>query len=213
MGCRLKIGRGPLLGKALEFFSAQGSHAVSGQRSLLEAWTSAIEVDVLASGALVNRRMDLLVGSFSRGMPVGLPSTCLRWVSRTVTGRHNIPTMDTTSVWLSSLLPNAGARCSCYLAPDLPLRGDTVWSVSPPTREEVPTCDRSRDWASVPDCHAGLHLSMWGEVDPKSDKIDMWLGIPAASLSQLGIRGHSREAMLPIRVQGSLQSPTVRWVE
>ncbi len=38
-----------------------------GQRSLLEAWTSAIEMDVLASGALVNRRMDLLVGSFSRG--------------------------------------------------------------------------------------------------------------------------------------------------
>ncbi len=54
---------------------------------------------------------------------------------------------------------------------------------------------------------------MWGEVDPKSDKIDMWLGIPAASLSQLGIRGYSREAMLPIRVQGSLQKPTVRWVE
>ena len=69
-GCRLKIGRGPLLGKALEFFSAQGSHAVRGQRSLLEAWTSAIEVDVRASGALVNRRMDLLVGSFSRGVPV-----------------------------------------------------------------------------------------------------------------------------------------------
>ena len=40
-----------------------------GQRALLEAWTSAIEMDVLASGALVNRRMDLLVGSFSRGVP------------------------------------------------------------------------------------------------------------------------------------------------
>ena len=55
---------------------------------------------------------------------------------------------------------------------------------------------------------AGLHLSMWGEVDPKSDTIDMWLGIPAASLSQLGIRGYSRAAMLPIRVQGSLQAPS-----
>ena len=60
---------------------------------------------------------------------------------------------------------------------------------------------------------AGLHLSMWGEVDPKSDTIDMWLGIPAASLSQLGIRGYSRAAMLPIRVQGSLQAPSVGWVE
>ena len=39
------------------------------QRALLEAWTSAIEVDVLSSGTLVNRRMDLLVGSFSRGGP------------------------------------------------------------------------------------------------------------------------------------------------
>lgn len=45
---------------------------MSGQRSLLEAWTSAIEMDVLASGALVNKRMDLLVGSFSRGA-LGLP--------------------------------------------------------------------------------------------------------------------------------------------
>ena len=67
-GCRLKIGRGPLLGKAVEFFTAQGGSAVSGRRSLLEAWTSAIELDVLSSGALVNKRMDLLVGSFSRGV-------------------------------------------------------------------------------------------------------------------------------------------------
>ena len=35
--------------------------------ALLEAWTSTIEMDVLSSGTLVNRRMDLLVGSFSRG--------------------------------------------------------------------------------------------------------------------------------------------------
>ena len=67
-GCRLKIGKGPLLGKALEFFTSQGGSAVSGRRSLLEAWTSAIELDVLSSGALVNKRMDLLVGSFSRGL-------------------------------------------------------------------------------------------------------------------------------------------------
>ena len=25
--CRLKVGRGPLLGKAIEFFTAQGGHA------------------------------------------------------------------------------------------------------------------------------------------------------------------------------------------
>ena len=60
---------------------------------------------------------------------------------------------------------------------------------------------------------AGLHLSMWGEIEPKSDTINMWLGIPAASLSQLGIKGYSREAMLPISVQGSLQKPKVGWVE
>lgn len=67
--CRLKVGRGPLLGKAIEFFTAQGGHAAGHQRALLEAWTSAIEMDVLSSGTLVNRRMDLLVGSFSRGGP------------------------------------------------------------------------------------------------------------------------------------------------
>ena len=69
----MKIGRGPLLGKAIEFFTAQGSHAVSGHRSLVEAWTSAIEIDMLGSGALVNKRMDLLVGSFCRGKPLAFP--------------------------------------------------------------------------------------------------------------------------------------------
>ncbi len=54
---------------------------------------------------------------------------------------------------------------------------------------------------------------MWGEIDPKSDRIDMWLGIPAASLSQLGIKGYSREAMLPISVKGSLQKPEIGWRE
>ena len=54
---------------------------------------------------------------------------------------------------------------------------------------------------------------MCGMVNATSDIINMWLGIPAASLSQLGIKGYSREAMLPISVQGSLQKPKVGWVE
>ena len=41
---------------------------------------------------------------------------------------------------------------------------------------------------------------MWVEVDTKSDRIDMWQGVSAASLSQLGIRGHRPELMLPIGV-------------
>ena len=78
-GCRLKIGRGPLLGKAVEFFTSQGGSAVSGRRALLEAWTSAIELDVLSSGALVNKRMDLLVGSFSRGVCCSTDLSALLW--------------------------------------------------------------------------------------------------------------------------------------
>ena len=59
----------------------------------------------------------------------------------------------------------------------------------------------------------GLHLVTWGEVDPQSDTIAMWLGFPAASLAKLGLRGLPREAVLPIAVRGSLRKPSVDWRE
>lgn len=59
----------------------------------------------------------------------------------------------------------------------------------------------------------GLHLATWGEVDAKGDRVSMWLGFPAASLSRLGLKGLPREAMLPIAVQGSLRKPHVNWLE
>ena len=60
---------------------------------------------------------------------------------------------------------------------------------------------------------SGLHLATWGQVDAKSNQIDMWLGFPAASLSRVGLKGLPRDAMLPISVQGNLKSPKVKWIE
>ena len=59
----------------------------------------------------------------------------------------------------------------------------------------------------------GLHLVTWGEVDPKSDTIAMWLGFPATSLAKLGLHGLPRDAVLPIAVRGSLHKPSVDWRE
>ncbi|KAK9904839.1 hypothetical protein WJX75_003587 [Coccomyxa subellipsoidea] len=122
---RLKVGRGPLLGKAIEFLASQGGGGVRGRGSLLQAWTSPIQVDLLSSGALKTQRLDVLVGGASRG----------------------------------------------------------------------------------------LHLATWGQVDVKSDQINMWLGFPAASLSRVGLKGLPREAMLPIAVEGSLHKPRVKWLD
>jgi hypothetical protein len=41
----------------------------------------------------------------------------------------------------------------------------------------------------------------------------MWLGFPADTLSQLGLKGLPRDAMLPIEVQGHLAGPKVKWLE
>ncbi|EIE19123.1 hypothetical protein COCSUDRAFT_59606 [Coccomyxa subellipsoidea C-169] len=65
---RLKVGRGPLLGKAIEFLASQGSGGVRARGSLLQAQTSAICVDLLGSGALQTQRLDVLVGGASRGL-------------------------------------------------------------------------------------------------------------------------------------------------
>ena len=60
---------------------------------------------------------------------------------------------------------------------------------------------------------AGLHLAMWGWTDIKSSEIDMCLGLPAALLSKVGLKGLPREAMVPIAVRGTLNRPSVKWVE
>ncbi len=70
---RLKVGRGPLLGKAIEFLASQGSGGVRARGSLLQAQTSAICVDLLGSGALQTQRLDVLVGGASRGACCLLP--------------------------------------------------------------------------------------------------------------------------------------------
>ncbi|CAL8464610.1 g4145 [Coccomyxa elongata] len=65
---KLKIGRGPLLGKAIEFLASQGGGGVGQRGSLLQAQTSAIQVDVLDSSSLETQRLDLLVGGSTRGL-------------------------------------------------------------------------------------------------------------------------------------------------
>ena len=65
------MGEGPLLGKALGFLQPGG--ASGGGRALLQARTSALEVDVLPdSGKLSSRRLDVLVGRPGRGAPGSL---------------------------------------------------------------------------------------------------------------------------------------------
>ena len=63
------MGEGPLLGKALGFVQSGGINVPGvGRRSLLQARTSPIEVDVLPdSGKIVAKRADFLIGGAGRG--------------------------------------------------------------------------------------------------------------------------------------------------
>ncbi|KAK9838177.1 hypothetical protein WJX81_006881 [Elliptochloris bilobata] len=115
---RLRVGRGVLLGRALELVPGGG-----GKRAALEVQTAATEFVLVQGGAVVTRRLDLLVGSASRG----------------------------------------------------------------------------------------VHLAIWGEVDPPSGRVNMMLGLPARTLAAAGLRvppGY----MLPLAVRGTLTRPQVDWV-
>jgi hypothetical protein len=68
---RLRVGEGPLLGKALGFVQSGGLGGGApglGRRSLLRARTSALEVDLLPeSGKVITKRADFLIGGAGRG--------------------------------------------------------------------------------------------------------------------------------------------------
>lgn len=75
---RLRVGRGALLGRAAELLPAAG-RALDGAR--LQARTGAAEFDFVRGGAVITRRLDVLVGGASRGAPglraCGGGPTCL----------------------------------------------------------------------------------------------------------------------------------------
>ncbi len=75
---RLRVGRGALLGRAAELLPAAG-RTLDGAR--LQARTGAAEFDFVRGGAVITRRLDVLVGGASRGAPglraCGGGPTCL----------------------------------------------------------------------------------------------------------------------------------------
>lgn len=58
----MRIGRGALLGRALDLVPGGAA-----RQARLEAQTAAAEFELVQGGAVVTRRLDLLVGSASRG--------------------------------------------------------------------------------------------------------------------------------------------------
>ena len=59
---RIRIGRGALLGRALDLVPGGAA-----RQARLQAQTAAAEFELVQGGAVVTRRLDLLVGSASRG--------------------------------------------------------------------------------------------------------------------------------------------------
>ena len=64
MHCRLKLGRGQLLGKALNLLWVQDKTL---EKASLQAQTSAVHVDVTRSGLVTTHRLDFLIGSTKPG--------------------------------------------------------------------------------------------------------------------------------------------------
>ena len=62
--CRLKVGRGNLLGPVLDLMQLRDKAMSRGH---LQAATSAVHVDVTRSGAVHTHRLDFLIGSHEPG--------------------------------------------------------------------------------------------------------------------------------------------------
>ncbi|KAK9818270.1 hypothetical protein WJX72_009837 [[Myrmecia] bisecta] len=58
----------------------------------------------------------------------------------------------------------------------------------------------------------GVHLALWGQVDPTTNQLSMTLGIPADTLALAGIKGLPAEAMFPVAVRGTVNRPRVDWI-
>ncbi len=59
---------------------------------------------------------------------------------------------------------------------------------------------------------AGVHLCMWGSMDPTQDSaLDMTLGFPADTLTWAGLKGVPQDGMLTVAVQGTAEKPNIDW--
>jgi hypothetical protein len=59
---------------------------------------------------------------------------------------------------------------------------------------------------------AGVHLCMWGSMDPTQDSaLDMTLGFPADTLTWAGLKGVPQDGMLTVAVRGTAEKPKIDW--
>ena len=59
---------------------------------------------------------------------------------------------------------------------------------------------------------AGIHLCMWGSMDPTQDSaLDMTLGFPADTLTWAGLKGVPQDGMLTVAVRGTAEKPKIDW--
>ncbi|DBB18517.1 TPA: hypothetical protein ACH3X3_000157 [Trebouxia sp. C0006] len=60
--------------------------------------------------------------------------------------------------------------------------------------------------------HTGVHLCMWGSMDPTQDSaLDMTLGFPADTLTWAGLKGVPQDGMLTVAVRGTAEKPKIDW--
>ena len=56
-----------------------------------------------------------------------------------------------------------------------------------------------------------LHVALWGSVNTLHNTLEMYLGLPAATLAFVGIRGLPSDYMLPLRISGTCTAPSLEW--
>ncbi|KAL6757417.1 hypothetical protein V8C86DRAFT_1691080 [Haematococcus lacustris] len=60
------------------------------------------------------------------------------------------------------------------------------------------------------DPSSGVHLVLWGSMDPDSDQVRMTVGVPARTLAKLGLRDLPPDYALPLQLTGSLDAPQLQ---
>ena len=186
--------RGSALGRLLKVL--RPSDESLGQGSL-QARTGSIVVDVDAQGATTARRADILLHtSHSRPGQGGPPAAAVHGAALALRLMRVVPASGVVTVYV--------VRCLQSWAAVYPGRAEGL-SGLPAAWSQLPSKGSTLRALFVP----GLQLAVWGSLDPVSGRVDMTLGLPDTTLRLAGLRNVPDGAMLPVRISGASDKPSV----
>jgi len=57
----------------------------------------------------------------------------------------------------------------------------------------------------------GVHIVVWGDCELGTERVKMWLGLPADTLHRIGYKNIKADYVLPVPLRGTVENPRVDW--